>query len=114
MKNEETIETPNEVQEAPHLTEQEIAILSKMQQMRARQQSLLQTRAEYINFCKMSKKPQKFNTPKKFDEEGDVVEHEGYSAPVSRGNLGKGTLRNKKCSCGSGKKFKLCCLNRNR
>jgi uncharacterized protein YecA (UPF0149 family) len=106
-KEEPTSSTPNET--VPHLTEAEIAAVRQMQ----KQNNVMQNHAEFCYFRKMVRKPKKFNQPKTFNEKGEIVVCEGRPAPVSKGNLGKGTLRNKKCSCGSGKKFKKCCLNRN-
>lgn len=109
MEKEETaISTPNEA--TPHLTEAEIAAAREM----SRQQNILQNHSEFCYFRKMAQKPQKQNRPMTFNDKGEVVEHDGYPSPINKGNPTKGSLRNKKCSCGSGKRYKQCCLNNTR
>lgn len=117
MDKENVIETPNEVKqmiaepasrpEVPHLTELELAQIRVMQQTQAKKQQA----AEFNWFCKQVEKPKKQVRDLTVNEEGKVIRRETpVSAPVDRGNVRKGTLRNKKCSCGSGLKYKMCCL----
>lgn len=110
MADENVISTPNEVKkdEAPHLTDAEIEAFHKS----SRLQQMMNNRMELSAFNRMDTKPDKVLKPLKFNDQGKVsVNYEPKLAPVTKGNLRKGTLRNKKCSCGSGKKFKKCCLN---
>lgn len=103
------IQTPNEIAqppEAPHLTEAEMKQIRIIQQFREK----MNRRMEWNMFQRIAVKPEKYSKPTTFNENGEVVVCEGKQAPISSGNLQKGTLRNKKCSCGSGKKFKKCCL----
>jgi len=107
--NKPEISTPNEVkkEEAPHLTEAEIEQFQRM----SRLERSLRNLADWNHFQKVEKKPRRTNKPLKFNEAGRVVENPlPNEAPFAKGNVTKGTLRNKKCSCGSGKKYKICCL----
>ena len=91
----------------PHLTEQELEQFHKISRRKNKQINS----HEWYRFLNMQRKGKRFNKPLMITEDGTITERVNQiPAPISQGNLRKGTLRNKKCSCGSGKKFKFCCL----
>jgi uncharacterized protein YecA (UPF0149 family) len=94
------------IEESPHLTNEEIGQFENVSKL----ERMYKTRNEWNSFLKSSKKPSKENHPMMSGENGKVVRSMfPKEAPISKGNPTKGTLRNKKCSCGSGKKYKNCC-----
>lgn len=105
-KPENSIQTPNEVKSSEHLTESEIAYIRKMNQF----QNKVKNHSEWCMFQRLPNKPKSINKPLALTEDGKVIEVLGKEAPIKSGNIKKGSLRNKKCSCGSGKKYKKCCL----
>ena len=106
----EQSEVTKKEEESPHLTEEEMKKFEDASKL----ETYMRTRAEYNSFHKMYEKPSKTNFPLTFDENGNVVRNKNpKEAPISKGNIHKGTLRNKKCSCGSGLKYKYCkCWNK--
>jgi len=112
MNTEDTMKL--QIEEAPHLTEEEITQMSEYKRKMGQLERDVRTRSEWNQFQKLTNKPNKSNFPLTFDENGKVIRNENpKEAPILNGNIHKGTLRNKKCSCGSGKKYKNCCWNRN-
>jgi hypothetical protein len=109
---EDVIKTPNQTiqppKDAPHLTEKELSLIGQMQKLRTKAQQ----HAEWLMFQRVADKPRRITKPLTFNDKGEVVVCDGKESPVGNGNIRKGTLRNKKCSCGSGKKYKRCCLNK--
>jgi uncharacterized protein YchJ len=110
--NEETVNQSEaaveEKKEAPHLSESELLAIHQYQKSMA----LKKKHDEWKWFQKMSEKPKKQNFRKTFDENGKVVRAGEAFIPMTAGNIRSGKLRNKKCSCGSNKKFKFCCLSK--
>ena len=108
----DTIETPNQVvtqpekYAGPHLSEKELSLISQMQKLRTKAEQHF----EWLGFQRIEKKPKRISKALTFNEQGEVVVCDPKVAPIEKGNLTKGTLRNKKCSCGSGRKYKKCCL----
>ena len=106
----EQLEVTKKEEESPHLTEEEMKKFEDVSKL----ETYFKTKTEYNHFIKMDDKPKKTNHPLTFDENGKVIKNNNpKKAPISKGNIHKGTLRNKKCSCGSGLKYKNCtCWNK--